>query len=254
MSEVLAAYLAGKLVDRVVDGFAERVIQRWSRYRAGRFIESLVEGIAAGKLSEEEAGKKIDAALEHEAKSAVLFESYRRVCLSASRDLGPRFIGLLTARLLVADRAADDVEERLFMAAEILSDTDFGEFINFLRQASNTGAGPFHRYRNSAVRAIVHSETERPDTSSFHADPLNLIESHGTWALKISSVGILTQHIEQRRRHLPRTPNESKATGRFETTYTWSVGIDARFLGYLALLEQAARTEPLDVPRPSERL
>src|SRR5258708_35858215 len=98
----------------------------------------------------EDVDERLTAILEDEAKSEVLFEAYRRVCLSTSKRLGPRIVGLLTGRLVLEGRMADDTEERIFAAAESLSDAELIEFMK-----------SYYEHRRKA-EGVTNSLSEHP--------------------------------------------------------------------------------------------
>jgi hypothetical protein len=112
--------------------FGKAVIERWTRYRAEQFFEAFIEALSfetCAAAENQEVDERLTAILDDETSREVLFDAYRRVCLSRSKRLGPRIVGLLTGRLVLEGRMADDTEERVFAAAESLSDTELIEFM-----------------------------------------------------------------------------------------------------------------------------
>jgi hypothetical protein len=92
-------YVKGKLVERVVGGFKTHVIERWTKHRASAYFEQLCMAVAdkADVGESDELDELIDEILQSEASSQVLFDAYRSVCFTRSRDIGPRILALITA-------------------------------------------------------------------------------------------------------------------------------------------------------------
>jgi hypothetical protein len=193
-----AEALAGK--------FGKSVIERWTRYRAERFFEAFVGALATEATSGVEASNTeqfLSCILEDEVRSEALYDAYRRVCFSKSKNLGPRIIGLLTAQLVNKGRMATTEEEAIFEGAELLSDM---EFIDFMKD--------YHRYRTKAKNAPdVHTYMEEEsvvvllhedlsDKTNVHRQqvevgPLDLEESLGRWAVTLTQTGLLSQKTKQ---------------------------------------------------------
>ena len=227
-----------KSLDLVLDNFAEKAIKRWSRYRAERFIEALVQNLKSKKLSDEETMTCINQALADASKSEVLFEAYRRVCLSASKNCGPRFVGLMTAELLVEDRVANNYEERLLMCAEKLSDQEFRMMVEFF--ASQKAA----QDDNPAPRLTVSIEVDEQSTDSnmlgaIDISSINLGEYLGIWALKASSVGILTQRLTQTQESYEADSERFFSDSGITTTFKWTIEYETQFLDSVELMLKA---------------
>ncbi|RIL06406.1 MAG: hypothetical protein DCC71_06765 [Proteobacteria bacterium] len=240
----MGAYAVAKIADKLIEDFAGSVVERWSRYRARRFINALASGIAQGAIGEAEVRERIDKTLADEKKSEALFEAYRRVCLAASRDVGPRVIGFLMAKLLAEGRTASDHEERLMMAAETLTDGEFQAFVGFLHKLNAADSDP--KTRDSTIWIEQHWETVDDSGLSrggIDLAPLNLADSHGTWALKLAAAGILAQQVRQT--HHPYHADSDRHIDEDGVTikYTWYVGADRAFAGFLDLLDVASRTD-----------
>ena len=103
-------YLGKKVLDQFSKRFAKDVIERWSRRRAINFFGAFVETIGEGK-PEIEVATKLDELLESDTNQEILFEAYRMVSLSRSREIGPRAIALMTAKVVLEGRQFDSLEE-----------------------------------------------------------------------------------------------------------------------------------------------
>src|ERR1700737_4432035 len=123
-----AALLAKKAAEReAISRVTKAVVSRWSDYRAERFLDAFVDEVRKEQdVLRESANLNdyLDLIAKDEARSSALFDAYRRVCLAASKSIGPQIIGLLTAQLILQKRDADDDEELIFQAAEQLNDAD----------------------------------------------------------------------------------------------------------------------------------
>src|SRR5207253_2176699 len=133
--EAVALHIAKKALGKIEDKFLGNVVHRWQNRRAHVFLEALAQTVAEDN-SGPDAEKRVDEALEDaltdERKTEILFDAYRRVVLSSSKELGPRIIALLTAKLLAANRLATEGEELIFRAAETFSDSELIGLRNYL--------------------------------------------------------------------------------------------------------------------------
>jgi hypothetical protein len=103
---------------------------------------------------------------------------------------------------------ADDCEQRIFAAAELLSD---GELIDFMKH--------YHEYRTKATgisdlnaeyymcgkSVIVRWCEEKTDnshgTTQIDIGPLDWDAALGRWAAKLKHTGLLTENVRQRSNH-----------------------------------------------------
>jgi len=182
--------IATKAVTWLLNRFGKTVIERWSRRRAEAFFEQFVAKVAGidgqgGSFVSIE--HTLTELLDDEKKSEVLFESYRRVCLSASASLGPRVIALLTARLVAESRYATDEEERILMAAESLSDSELINMSTYFSE-NDFESGEIELYRESR-----DSNCQSPIATG----PVNLGESVGNWCFKLGNCGLVVQDLVQ---------------------------------------------------------
>lgn len=232
MSEMI---ILGPVLEKAAEFALKHTVDRLSRRRAEAFLKALVMGLRSGTISAEQAIKRLEYALEHDAKSEVIFESYRRVCLAASRNAGPKLIGLLTATILAEDRLATESEERLLMAAESLSDTELRELHAFLVRASA------EENRDCDGTVYLDGHEDRLDSNAASELDINsdLGESHGIWALKCAALGILKQRTMTTQRPYKADPEQYVDSAGVLTTYSWRVGIEARLFEHLPLLALA---------------
>lgn len=105
------------LVNSLAKSFTANVIERWTKYRAERFFEEFQNRLLSNRIDGEQDSRvmhDIEGILSTEHGSEVIFDSYRRVSLSSSKNIGPRIIGLLTAEICIEERVANDFEELTF--------------------------------------------------------------------------------------------------------------------------------------------
>lgn len=204
ISSLVAGHVADKILDTVAVRFRHLVIERWSRRRAEEFFATFCSQCAAerGLINDAEVELSLERLLTDERSSEVLFDAYRRVSLARSRVLGPRVIGLLTAKLMASSRGATEEEENIFQAAESLVDDDFRAFRRFLmEERSRIGhAGSTENENGLRVRLFddeIDSNWRRRDARRI--GPADLDEYFGaSWARKLVGLGILTQTMEER--------------------------------------------------------
>lgn len=204
-AELISGYFIGKAVDIVLEQTYGALIHRWSSYRAKQYFQSFLAAIA-----EESSKTGVSIGLtdllqkcdSNDEISSVLFDAYRRVALCTSREIGPRIIGILTAQIVLNERSADEYEERIFMAAESLSDSEFLDFEVTLESWLAKLSEPTDDVvsRNGLLVVKQHSEQLDSNSQNREADmsPINLAEALGLWALKLKNTGILWERNTER--------------------------------------------------------
>ncbi|MDB2687156.1 hypothetical protein N9Y42_08070 [Mariniblastus sp.] len=210
VSSLTTGHITGKLIDYVSAAFRVNVIERWSKRRAAHFFQQFcdeVEVELAGGQSEH-LETLLDQMLEDEHATELLFDAYRRVSLSRSKTIGPRLIGVLTAQLALEQRYPSGREEAILFAAEELDDDELLAFSSFVRETRDQLANE----SNDDVtvdRTIVSIKwmTESFEStwsmpSDISISPLNLYDSHGSWAVKMSMKDIMRTDITERTEYL----------------------------------------------------
>jgi hypothetical protein len=205
MTAIIEATVGKYLVQATAKRFGTAVVERWTRYRAEQFFEGFVETCGIDMASETDRSETVlDEILADEKKTEALFDAYRKVCFTQSKDLGPRIIGLLTGKLVHEGRVATYDEECVFSAAERLSD---GEFLEFMKE--------YHEHRTKAQgvsdKSVEHhmiGETvcvrwcEQKDSdfmeSSYEIGPFPWDEAFGRWATNLHQCGLMSAQIQQR--------------------------------------------------------
>lgn len=202
-------YTTGKLMDKIVSRFHVDVIQRWTKHRAETFFQVFCQEVAQELFSQNTSANVdvlLEMILESDVRSEVLFDSYRRVCMTRSKDLGPRIIGVLTAQLIAQEDLASHTEEMIFMAAEQLNDDEFLAFAEFYEENKKLAETS---EKKKKVRLDKWGDLEinwcaEQVDSSWNKDtnislaPLNLGECLGSWALKLKPLGFVSDDVRER--------------------------------------------------------
>ena len=205
-SSLISGHVAGKLMDCIQSRFRTHVVERWTKRRAERFFEEFcheVELELAGKKSD-----KLDELLAHiledETCFEVLFDAYRRVSFTKSKNLGPRLIGIITAQLVIEERLANQVEDNMLLAAESLTDDellDFSKFVQKRRVEAEAGSRNDVSYSPQGDLQIRLGEEQSfshwPQESDISLAPLDLVECLGRWAAKLKAFGIISDDVKE---------------------------------------------------------
>ena len=120
--------ITGTLLTTAQEEIFQTIINKCKPLRATNFFEELVELNSLETVEVDIALRKVLESKEAEEK---LYEAYRKVCLAASKSLGPKIIAYVTSVLLIEDRFATEAEEQILLAAESMNDKEFIEFSLF---------------------------------------------------------------------------------------------------------------------------
>lgn len=193
--------------------FGVVVAERWSKHRTQQFFSAFVEAIQqeqTNKAEFAEVDELLNGILSSDPLSEELFDAYRRVCLSKSKDLGPKVIGHLVARIVGEKRRANGVEEEVFAAAESLSDSELMElykgYFDILKEAelaSQAGGRSFDPDGMISLRlAEEKADSNWGPTLIVEIGEPSLAEIYGGWARKLRGLGMIelrtTQTKEER--------------------------------------------------------
>lgn len=199
----------------IVQHVKEKAIGRWSEYRANRFFSAFLDEIRKEKDIKFESADLDDMLrmiAASDKQTTVLFDAYRRVALSASKDIGPMVIGMLTAIIALEDRDATTDEELIFQGAEALNDRDFDDLHNWFERVQTLD----HAIDESGTLSVlVKTGPEQPAGVSLARlgagiddVPMNIAKDIGVFALKLKNIGLLVETI--RRRENPREPGATR--------------------------------------------
>ncbi|MEQ1905985.1 MAG: hypothetical protein ABL888_17480 [Pirellulaceae bacterium] len=208
VTSLVAGHAAGKFIDRIAASFRVNVIERLSKRRAQHFFLQFcheVEIELAGGHSEE-LELLLDKMLQGEHSTELLFDAYRRVSLSRSKTIGPRVIGIITAKLAIERREPTGAEESMLDAAEQLYDDELIEFAAFIGKYRHRAADEQQKHVTLSDSGIlrIRWHCEHLD-SNWHREfdvslgPLNLNESCGSWAPKMASLGMIQTDLTEKK-------------------------------------------------------
>jgi|SRR5665213_612453 len=207
--------IVGKEILKFVgDRFKTAVIEKWTKYRAEQFFNSFVRALACYDLNladEAFIKQKLEDLFEDEIRTEVLYDAYRQVAFAASKKIGPRIIGILVARLVHFKRHANDSEEKILMAAELLNDGEFENFGIFfkdvleseecLRKREFEKKRKYDVWKSEKEDYEIELESQRSDSSSrfpaHFTTTIDLDRQFGTWALKLQSIGLLKASVQE---------------------------------------------------------
>lgn len=248
MTEALLSNTAGSLLSLVKKQFAATVIERWSTYRAERFLESLVTEVERELLIGDTSDKlvdRLDRILRDDRTSEALFDAYRRVALSRSRDYGPRIIAILTAQLIAQQRRATVVEERLFDVAENLNDSELVDFVDFLEGHLKraTADDDDVSLDDAGLRVEAGSDEKDSNWPSLGLDrsPLDLDDWFGPWAIKLRNLGVFREVIKEESWHYDVDPERHVDEPGTATKVTWSILVPREYLVLQVYIRQAMK-------------
>lgn len=203
MNEI-AIILGKPIAKKLAAKFGESVVARWTNYRKSKFLDSFLA------MYEEEAGaeqSKIDDALDKiladDVSSELLYDAYVRVCLSKSKDLGPRIIGILTAKLTISCSRANDQQESVFAAAERMSDSELYSFLkHFMSIDEEAKEATDERKKvivsgDDLIEILDSNWTEQGVGHGTDSEitPSSLWDSLGSWAAKLEQCGLLANSM-----------------------------------------------------------
>ncbi|WP_167313441.1 hypothetical protein [Ralstonia insidiosa] len=215
-------HLAEKeLVKLATKFFKEKVIGKWSEYRADAFLSAFIEELRKEQDVRHQSANLNDMLQmisRSDKQTTALFDAYRRVALSSSKKIGPMIVGMLTAHIVLGDRDATLDEELIFQAAETLNDRDFSDLESWMTYVYDDEESPQENdVRGSfyAMSVIVKSGPELPagislETTALGLDdaPMDIAKDVGIFALKLKNIGLLTEIV--RRRENPREPGATR--------------------------------------------
>ncbi|WP_144154764.1 hypothetical protein [Paraburkholderia sp. BCC1885] len=228
-----ADFALDKIKDNLFDMVKDNVIGRWSQHRAQKFFDAFLDEVRKEQdvmTTSADLNDMLQTVADNDDQTSAIFDAYRRVALSASKDIGPMVIGLLTARIVLEDRSASEIEEMVFEGAEVLNDRDFTPFIAWMHGfvhddssykselAQQRAAGKQRASISVLVKGgyqppVTVTTTGRTPTVTYQPrmpmindeSPLNLFNDIGPFALKLRNIGLLEESTSPRGH--PRNPD-----------------------------------------------
>jgi len=234
MESLALSYSAGKALDLFVSKMKEGVIERWGKYRAQRFVEAFTSEVEK-ELREGNRSENLDELLnrfvEDEDASQALFDAYRRVVISKSKDVGPCVIGILKAQLLIEEREPTWEEERMFTVAEELSDEKLVEFSNFIFNNK-----PENESDNPRIEVEIKNETVEDRgrrQSEIDLSSPDLDAYFGSWGVELRRLGVLKEREFEEEKAYHVGDDRYKCKER-----TWSVLIPRSYIRFARIVKR----------------
>ena len=190
ISTIAGSYAADKLTDLAESLIKKNVIERWTRKRAIEFYRTFCGEVLSTGLSGKNLHERLNELLENEARSEIVFEAYRAVCLSKSKTYGPRIIAIVVAAIVQGDGIASDQDELILAAAETLSDSEFEQFRQELEKVD-------HLQPPRELMAERKIDSNFSDTS-IEITRSPLAHTHGVWAEKLKALGLISESMKER--------------------------------------------------------
>lgn len=205
-AESIAITVGRVIATRLATKFSGSVIEKWNRHKAQQFFEAFAAEVAReGTIDESRVDAMIDEITADPIKSEALYDAYRSVCLAASKNLGPRIIGLLTGHLVANGTRASEEDEKVFRAAESLNDNDLYEFWKKYGELRERVAQPTSKedqclWLKESLVFVWY--VEELDTSAGSRDvfagSLDLDDALGNWGTKMKHCGLLFDHAKSK--------------------------------------------------------
>lgn len=220
-------YAGDKLKDVVEDFLKDQIVLRLSKRRQDAFIDQFCRAVQKAGDDATVSAELIDLLKklgEDDMLAEGLFEAYRKVAFSASKEIGPRVIALIAAKILAEGREPDEQENSLFAVAESFNDADFRQFNSWmsLLQKSDRYLALAARLceRHAGKAGEAHAQAQRfvkielieaewkslrnggPVVNKlslkrgYDANPADLYSTLGPFAPKLAMYGLLHEQIE----------------------------------------------------------
>lgn len=204
VSSAVASYLGDKAVQAIESAFRIQVLERWTRHRARQFFDAFSRSLLDVGRTNDEIGVMLNDLLSNDANSEAMFEAYRSVCLSKSKNLGPRVIALLTAEILLSERKASFDDELIFAAAEALSDEELEESskfaVSWVAKANQPSKSGCRSLKDGSLEISWGKDTLdsnwMPETARG-VGPLDLARDVALWASKLKALGLLSDEVRE---------------------------------------------------------
>ena len=185
--------------------------------------------------------------IEDEIKSEILFDAYRRVSLSRSKRIGPRVIGLITARLVIAGQAASDEEDNMLLASENLTDDELTEFAHFVKEHKEYASDEKHKdvvfNKNGDLQnrwCKEQFDSNWPQGTDASLAPLDLGESLGRWAAKLKTYGIIVDDVKERQWAYQEDSERHIDESGTVREVSWWIYVPKAYFGFAELIDRVS--------------
>ena len=244
---VVAAFTIDKTKEMAFD-FAKDWLKRnvfagEAEYRLQQFVYLLLRE-ANLTFDEKPTSAEVDEALKGilntDARKNAVLEAYRRVCLSASKELGPRIIALITGRRLGLGGFASSLEEQYSLCAEQLSDMALIKFAVSMREAMKRQSDIIELKLSLHPNSIIEIDLFKIDTAASGAlsDIPGIRDAAlimGTWVHRMKSLGVLSDELKQ----TSIDGGNAAMDGADSSEYIYRLFCTTEFVGLVELIEKA---------------
>lgn len=196
MTSPLIPYLDNPLTDLFKDQLKDKILNQIFSYRTNIYFESLWNELQTEKTTGKET-EQVNLLLDKIVKSKngpdMIFETYRKVAFGASKNIGPRMIGILLAPILKEERISTEDEDLIFSVAEELTDTELLGFTKHFEKTKQLHSDDF----NDGIPVPFYRENlEQTVGRSFFRPNINLAKKKlGSFVGKLANIGILLEDI-----------------------------------------------------------
>lgn len=196
-------YVAPSVIESIIDEVGGAMLKKCSDRRTHGYFLQLADSLGED-IPEPDRAVRIRAALERvaarEETRETVHEYYRRSVLSRSKEIGPRILALLAARMIREQREPTAVEHQIADVAETCTDGELSEFERYYASLEAEASDPRRDVLLSKVTVTregfyVRLEQES-STGSVTVGPLCLSSELGPWAAKFERAGAIEQNVQ----------------------------------------------------------
>jgi hypothetical protein len=240
--------LAGKkIAGDFIKQMGKGAIGYWTDYRAKGFVDGFVTAVGEGR-TEAELAPLLTGIIKNKRQSELLFEGYRHVALSKSREVGPRAVGLLTAQIIHRATHSTNYEESWFLVFESLSDTELLLAADFLADVFAKSRVPENKEITLKGNDLIieWAEDKSSRNEGMDVSPLDFYESIGSWAGKLNNLGILRTRLTDLVTSYSDSMQGTSLSGELMTTrkVTWWIDTNIEHEKLAKLIKQAKAMVP----------
>ena len=235
--------VGGKLAGILVSRFRTLALERLSKYRQEAFVETLSDRFRDELFhgeSEEAVERLLDDMLKKEALAEAVFDAFRRVSLSRSREIGPRIIGYLTAGILAEDRLATEDEERWFDAAESMSDFELLTLVQTFEdwnEQADQGQIDFRSDNLGVGMEVDHQAMD--DSRQGRIESSGLTGGMDPWMRKLAVLGLVYERTLDQRKRYEADTDRGIDEPFSQRTMTWWLVISKEVVPLIELIKRA---------------
>jgi hypothetical protein len=194
----IIAVIAPTLLEKSAEILGKKVLGRWSDYRTRRFVEQFVTEVSQDVGNDEAAvSQRLSEIVEDDSKSAALFDAFRHVMLSASREVGPRVIALHMAEVVSGKIEDPETSEIILMVAASMLDFEFEAFASYAADIKMEEMSFADSMDHTHVVVFDTAELDSNWRSRETTGPIPLRSELGSWAQKFQNAGLIVQEVTE---------------------------------------------------------